>query len=270
LGTGIFLGLRSLAHHRNLTLQLAIRDLAMRYKNSVLGVLWIIGQPLLQLLLYGFVFQVVLRARWGINAGGSEVPFGLVLFVGILLHALVSETLVRAPSLIVSNTSYVKRVIFPLEILPLVNVASSVLSTIFGLVVLLVATWFFTGRIPLGVLFVPIPLILLALLTLGLGWLFAALGVFVRDLGQLTNSISTILLFTAPICYPAEMVPEKFRFLLSVNPLSIPVECIRSLLFTGHYAGWNGLCIYALCSAAVAIIGYIVFQRMRAGFADAL
>jgi len=271
VATGLVVGLRTLIYHSGLIVQLTRRDIEMRYKNSVLGTLWLIGQPLIQLMLYGFVFQIVLRSRWGVSLpNGREVPFGLMLFVGIMLHSLLADTLVRGPALIVSNTSYVKRVIFPLEILPLVNVASSFVGIAFGFVILVCATFYFSGHIPVGTLLIPIPLALLTLLTLGLGWLFSALGVFFRDLNQLSTSISTILLFTAPICYPAEMVPLQFRWLLSMNPLTIPVNCVRDLLFTNNFTGWRELGIYAIYSLVIATIGFVVFQRMRAGFADAI
>ncbi|WP_275094575.1 ABC transporter permease [Pseudomonas parasichuanensis] len=247
------------------------RDISMRYKNSVLGSLWIVGQPLLQLLLYGFVFQVVLRARWGIQTpDGRDVPFGLLLFCGILLHGLLADTLVRAPSLIVSNTSYVKRVIFPLEILPLVGAASTAVGVIFGIGILLVGVLYYSGAVPLQALLLPIPLVLLFILTVGLGWLLSAVGVFFRDLPQLTTSLATIMLFTAPICYPAEMVPQAFRWLLNINPLTIPVETVRTLIFSHDSIDWLALGSYAIVAAVTAAVGYVVFHRMRSGFADVL
>ncbi|UEG63556.1 ABC transporter permease [Stutzerimonas chloritidismutans] len=247
------------------------RDISMRYKNSVLGSVWIIGQPLLQLLLYSFVFQVVLRSRWGIQTpDGRDVPFGLLLFCGILLHGLLADTLVRTPSLIVSNTSYVKRVIFPLEILPVVTAAGTAVGVIFGIGLLLLGAFFYSVDLSWHVLLIPIPLIFLFVLTVGLGWLLSAVGVFVRDLPQLTSSLATIMLFTAPICYPVEMVPHEFRWLLRINPLTVPVETIRALIFSSSEMDWLMLGVYAIVAIAIAVFGYMVFNRMRAGFADAL
>ncbi|MFZ5956775.1 ABC transporter permease [Pseudomonas sp. QL9] len=247
------------------------RDISMRYKNSFLGSLWMIGQPLLQLLLYGFVFQVVLRSRWGIQTpDGKDVPFGLLLFCGILLHSLLADTLVRAPSLIVSNTSYVKRVIFPLEILPLVSAAGTAVGVIFGIGILLAATLYYSGTLPYQILLLPIPLALLFVFTVGIGWLLSAVGVFFRDLPQLTSSLATIMLFTAPICYPAEMVPQAFRWLLNINPLTVPVEAVRTLMFSHNKVDWPALGAYAIITTVVAALGYVVFHRMRSGFADVL
>lgn len=271
MGTGIVSGIRSIIASRGLIVQMISRDISMRYKNSLLGSIWIIGQPLLQLLLYGFVFQVVLRSRWGIQTpDGRDVPFGLLLFCGILLHSLLADTLVRSPSLIVSNTSYVKRVIFPLEILPLVSAAGTAVGVIFGIGLLLLGAIFYSVDLSWRVFLIPIPLIFLFVLTVGLGWLLSAVGVFIRDLPQLTSSLATIMLFTAPICYPAEMVPPEFRWLLNINPLTVPVEAIRSLIFSKSDLDWLVLGGYAIVTIAIAIFGYMIFHRMRAGFADAL
>ncbi|SDH36205.1 lipopolysaccharide transport system permease protein [Pseudomonas abietaniphila] len=230
-----------------------------------------IGQPLIQLLLYGFVFQVVLRSRWGIQTpSGQDVPFGLLLFGGILLHGLLADTLVRAPSLIISNTSYVKRVIFPLEILPLVNVASTVTGVFFGMIILVAGSAYYAGHLSASILLVPIPVASLVVFTVGVGWLLSAVGVFFRDLAQLTSSLATIMLFTAPICYPAEMVPVQFRWLLNINPLTIPVEAVRSLIFSSGSVNWSALVGYSLVAGFTAALGYFVFHRMRAGFADVL
>lgn len=271
LSAGIVSGIYSIIANRALIVQMVSRDVSMRYKNSVLGSVWIIGQPLLQLLLYSFVFQVVLRSRWGIQTpDGRDVPFGLLLFCGILLHSLLADTLVRTPSLIVSNTSYVKRVIFPLEILPVVTAAGTAVGVIFGIGLLLLGAFFYSVDFSWHVLLIPIPLTFLFVLTVGLGWLLSAVGVFVRDLPQLTSSLATIMLFTAPICYPVEMVPHEFRWLLRVNPLTVPVETIRALIFSSSEMDWLILGVYAIVAIAIAVFGYMVFNRMRAGFADAL
>jgi lipopolysaccharide transport system permease protein len=271
MGTGLVTSSRKIWEFRRLIAEMTKRDIVTRFKNSVLGPGWVIAQPLLQLMLYAFVFQVVLKAKWGaITLGGPEIPFGLLLFVGIILHTLLADTLVRGPSLIVSNASYVKKVIFPIELLPLINVASGVVSALFGIVAMLGITLAMLGTLSWSVLLLPIPLALLAIMTLGLGWLLSAIGVYVRDLPQLTSNLATIFLFTAPICYPAEMVPLQFRWLLDINPLTIPVEVARSLAFGNALIPWDRLAMYGLASFGVASFGLWVFNRMREGFADAL
>ena len=257
--------------NRSLIFQMTQRDISMRYKNSFFGALWMVGQPLLQLLLYGFVFQVVLKSRWGIQTpSGEDVPFGLLLFCGILLHSLLADTLVRAPSLIISNTSYVKRVIFPLDILPVVNVLSTGVGILFGILILIVGVLYSTGGISWGVLLLPIPIGGLLMFTVGAGWLLAAIGVYFRDLSQITTSLATIMLFTAPICYPAEMVPEKFRWLMNINPLTIPVETVRALVFAHDAVNWHLMGAYLAVGALMYVFGYFIFNRLRTGFADVL
>ncbi len=257
--------------NRSLIFQMTLRDISMRYKNSFFGALWMVGQPLLQLLLYGFVFQVVLKSRWGIQTpSGEDIPFGLLLFCGILLHGLLADTLVRAPSLIISNTSYVKRVIFPLEILPVVNVLSTGVGILFGLLILIAGVLYSTGAVSWGVLLLPIPIGGLLMFTVGAGWLLAAIGVYFRDLSQITTSLATIMLFTAPICYPAEMVPEKFRWLMNINPLTIPVETVRALVFAHDAVNWQAMGVYLAVGALMSVFGYFIFHRLRTGFADVL
>lgn len=271
MNAGIASGILSIILNRGLIFQMTCRDITMRYKNSFLGRLWMLGQPLLQLLLYGFVFQVVLRSRWGIQSSdGKDIPFSLILFCGILLHGLIADTLIRSPSLIVGNTSYVKRVIFPLEILPLVSAAGTAVGITFGIGILLAVTLYYSGTLPYQALLLPIPLILLFVLTVGVGWLLSAVGVFFRDLSQLTSSLSTIMLFTAPICYPAEMVPQQFRWLLNLNPLTVPVGAVRTLIFSHNEVCWASLGVYAVVACLTATLGFAVFCRMRSGFADVL
>ncbi|HSD39906.1 MAG TPA: ABC transporter permease [Rhodocyclaceae bacterium] len=263
--------LRTLKRNRSLLAQLTRRDITQRYKNSVLGAVWVVGQPLLQLMLYGFVFQVVLRSRWGLSApNGEDVPFGLVLFVGILIHTILAETLVRGPALVLSNTTYVKRVIFPLEILPVVNVLSSLVSFAFGFLVLLAATFIFVGHVSSSVWLVFIPVGFLVLMSLGIGWFLAALGVYLRDLGQLMGVFSSVLLFTAPICFPASMVPAHLSWLLQINPLTIPVNAVRALLFGADPVSFESVFAYGFVSLVVMVVGYWFFNKMRIGFADVL
>jgi lipopolysaccharide transport system permease protein len=261
---------RTLLDNRELIAGLTKRDVAQRFRSSMLGPVWLVAQPLLLLALYSFVFQIVLRARWGIEGpGGSPVPFGLVLFVGLVLHAIIADTLVRAPATITANVSLVKRVIFPLEILPVVNVASSLVTALVSFGILAIAMVVFGGFLhPVSVLCV-VPVLALAMLTMGVGWMLAALGVYVRDLNQIAPVVSTLLLFTAPIVYPMEMVPEEFRFLLAANPLTIPVEWCRQILFDGTFLYTPGIGYIAL-SILVYVLGFGFFRVLRREFADVL
>jgi lipopolysaccharide transport system permease protein len=263
--------MRSLVRNRGLLFSMASRDIAQKYRSSTLGAFWVIGQPILQMLLYSFVFEVVLRSKWGLKApSGAEVPFGLMLFIGLLLFGILAETLVRSPTLLPSNSSYVQKVIFPLEILPVVTVISSLVSFGFGFLIVVIACLFYGVGFHFGAVLVVFPLFALLVMTLGLGWLFSALGVFFRDLGQVSPSLATILMFTSPVCYPSTMVPAEFRWLLGINPLTIPIETFRDFLLRGESSQLAALAWYWLVALLVAGFGYFVFHRTRSGFADAL
>ena len=255
--------------YRSLIWRLTWRDVEQRYRNSVFGVLWLVGQPLIQLALYSFVFQVVLRSRWGIHGSGGPVPFALILFVGLMLHVMLADMFMRAPAAVTSNVSYVKRVIFPVQILPVVFVGSSLLTLMLALTVLVVATLLIVGHLPVSALLLFVPVLALLLMTLGLAWLMAGLGVYLRDLNQLAPHISMILMFTAPVVYPSSMVPERFHWLLFINPLTLPVVMARQLLFQG-VVDFSGLPTYLLVACLVLVGGRWMFERLRVGFADVL
>ncbi len=247
------------------------RDLASRYKNSVLGWLWLLGQPLLQLALYSFVFGLILRTRWGItNPSGEEVPFGLILFSGILLHGVLAETLTRGPGLILGYPAYVKRVVFPLEIIPLSSALGATWLCTVGMALLLVAHLIVVQTAHLTWLLIPLPLAMVFLMALALAQLLGALGVFFRDLAQLSSHLSTIALFTAPICFPSTIVPEGYRWLFQINPLTVPVETLHELLFAGTLPPIMPIVAHIAATLIILMITRWIFNRLRAGFADAV
>lgn len=261
--------MRQLAYNRHLLSQLVLRDVTGRYKGSFMGVAWSVINPVLMLLVYLFVFGVVFNARRG-EAGSNLSEFGLALFCGILVHGLFSECLVRAPSAIVSQPSYVKKIVFPLEILPLVSVGSALFHYLIGLAVLLAFTSA-SGNPPAPPALL-LPLILLPLLLMGTGvaWLFSALAVYLRDVGQLTGLLSTLLLFLSPVFYPVSAVPKDLQFLMKLNPLTVPIEASRGILLHGQAPDWEMLAWYALISLASCWLGFAFFQKTREGFADVL
>ncbi|WP_109368551.1 ABC transporter permease [Ochrobactrum soli] len=262
--------LRQAKRYRSLIYSLVYRDIVMRFRQSAFSFLWLILQPLCLLLVYSFVFQVVMRVRWqDATFSNAGVPVGLILFTGLSVYTLLAEALIRCPAIISSSTSYVKKVVFPLALLPMVVVFSAlVLATIaLGLIVLI--TIAFITPVSAWTPLVVIPLLALACMALGIGWYMAALGVYFRDINQITPFLSTILLFTAPICYPKEMVPQQFGLMLQINPLTIPVETIRAMIFGGSI-NFESLGIYCVISIAVMMTGYFFFQRLRVGFADVL
>lgn len=260
---------------RHLILQLVRRDVSGRYKGSFGGAAWAVLTPMLMLAVYLFVFGVVFNPRRAATGAGplsaaDLSAFGISLFCGMLVHGLFSECLTRAPAVIVGQPAYVKRIVFPLEILPLVTVGAALFHFGVGLVVLLAGAALF-GTLPGWHLFaLPLVIVPLLLLSAGITWLFAALAVYLRDIGQLTGLLATVLLFLSPVFYPLDALPQDLRWLAIANPLSIPIEATRDLLLRARMPDLNVLAGYWAACAVVARLGLLWFEKTRRGFADVL
>ena len=262
--------IESLLRNRQLIVQMTRREVAGRYKGSVLGLAWSFLTPILMLAVYTFVFSVVFKARWGTDGDESKTQFALVLFVGMIVHGLFAEVLNRAPGLILSNVNYVKKVVFPLDVLPVIAMGAALFHASISLAVLLIAFALFNGYLHWTIIFVPVVLLPLVILTLGVAWIFASLGVFLRDVGQTVGIITTVMLFLAPIFYPVTALPEEVRPLIMANPLTFIIEEARGVVILGRMPEWTGLGIYTLAATAVAWAGFAWFQKTRKGFADVL
>ena len=261
--------LGSLLNHRELIWEMVKRDFIGRYKGSFMGMAWSLFHPLLMLVVYTLVFSVAFKARWGVGEE-SKVAFGLVLFSGMIVHGLFAECLNRAPSLIVSQPNYVKKVVFPLEVLPWVAVLSALLHFLVSLGLLLVFCLASGVGLQPGVALVPLVTLPLILMALGLTWLFAALGVYLRDIAQGMGVLTTVLMFLSPVFYPASSLPEGFRRLLAFNPLTLPIEQIRDVMLWGKPIHWDAWGISLLIGCGTAWMGFWWFQKSRKGFADVL
>ena len=259
----------SLWRNRGLLKTLVQREVLGRYRGSVLGVLWSFFNPVFMLLIYTFVFSVVFKARWN-NASESKTEFALVLFAGLIVFNLFSECFNRAPGLILSNVNYVKKVVFPLEILPWVSLGAALFHASISLCVWLVAYLIYFGIPHLTVLLVPLIILPLLLLIIGLTWCLSALGVYLRDVSQFTGMLTSVLMFLSPIFYPITALPERYRPLLLLNPLTPVIEQARDVLFWGQLPNFSMLLIYIVASAAIAWLGFAWFQKTRVGFADVL
>jgi lipopolysaccharide transport system permease protein len=255
--------------HRALIRTLAWRDVLQRYRGSTFGLLWSLFHPLVMLGVFTFVFSQVFSARWGTEVE-STADFGVVLFTGLVIFWMFSECVGRAPTLMLENPAYIKRVVFPLEILPWVVVVSGLFHTAVNLVVLLAAVAWLSGGLTWTVLALPLVVAPIALLSLGACWFFSALGVYVRDVQQIMPVALTALLFLTPIFYPATAVPEAFRTLLALNPLATAADQAREALIFGRPPAWEALGAALLGSWAVAWFGLAWFLRTRRGFADVL
>ena len=245
------------------------REVLGRYRGSVLGIFWSFANPLFMLAVYTFVFSTIFKARWT-GGTGSKIEFALVLFAGLIVFNLFSECISRAPSLILSNVNYVKKVVFPLEILPVVGLLSALFHSAVSLVVWLLAYLFLVGIPHITVLYLPLILVPLLLFTMGLSWALASLGVFLRDVSQFVNIAMTVLMFLSPIFYPATALPEAYRQLLSANPLVPAIEQTRAVLYFGISPDFQTLAIYWIATFVVAWLGFAWFQSTRKGFADVL
>ena len=260
----------SLWRNRQLILQMTKREVVGRYQGSALGLIWTFLNPVFMLVVYTFVFSVVFKARWGVGVEESKTQFAVVLFVGMLVHGLFAEVLNRAPSLVLSNVNYVKKVVFPLEILPIVSMAAALFHSLISLGVLLIAFVLFNGYLHWTAVLVPLVMLPLVILTLGLAWMLASLGVFLRDVSQTIGIITTVMLFLAPVFYPVTALPEKMRPWIMANPLTFIIEQAREVLIWGRVPDLIGLGCYTAVAMVTTWAGYACFQKTRKGFADVL
>ena len=258
-----------LLKHRELLWGLVKRDFIGRYKGSMLGIAWALFNPLLMLAIYTIVFSVAFKARWG-SAEENHATFAIILFSGMIIQNLFAECLNRAPSLILVHANYVKKVIFPIEILPWVVLFSALMHFVVSFFVLVLFCLLIKMPIYWGVLYLPIILLPLVLILMGCSWAFSALGVYLRDLPQIVTVLTTISLFLAPIFYPMEALPKLFQAFITWNPVTLPVIEIRDVMLWGKPIDWFDWSVSFAISLGVCFIGFWLFQKTRRGFADVL
>lgn len=253
--------------HRTLIGRLVRRELEARYRGSMLGALWIVITPLLMLAVYTFVFTNIFQARWG-SQGHNSMEFALLLFSGLIIYGIFAECVTRAPGLMLDNVSYIKKVVFPLEVLPVVHLMVGLVGALFGLAILLLFYLPVLGLPPLTILLLPLAVAPVCLVTLGVSWFLASVGVYLRDIRQMVGVIVTLLMFLSPIFYPLEAVPAAFRGIILLNPFTIVLEQSKELLFWGVLPNlWAWGLLFA-GSYACAWLGYVWFVKTRHGFAD--
>jgi lipopolysaccharide transport system permease protein len=260
----------SLWKHRELVFQLTRREVAGRYRGSMLGLLWSFVNPVLMLAVYTFVFSVVFKARWTEGGDQSQISFAVTLFAGLIVFNIFSECVNRAPQLIVSQPNYVKKVVFPLEILPWVSLLAALFHAAISLVILLTLLLLTKHNIHVSAIFLPLILLPLVLWTMGLGWFLSSLGVFLRDIGQIVGVATTALLFLTPIFFPVSALPPRLQVLSKLNPLALPVEQARAAIIFGRPLAWDALVVSLLVSLVALYLGYWWFQKTRRGFADVI
>jgi lipopolysaccharide transport system permease protein len=261
--------LASLVRHRELLLNLIRRNVAARYRGSFLGIGWTVLQPLLMLAVYTYVFGVVFQTRWRPESAGHG-EFALALFCGLIPFGFLAECASAAPSAVIANANYVKRVVFPLELLPVVTVGSAFVVAAMNTLVLVGATFVVLGVPPPTVLLLPVAAVPCVLLGLALAWLLAMLGVFVRDTASIVAFLTQVVFFMTPIVYPPSAVPERFRDLVYLNPLAVLVELWRALALGIVAAPWFEAGILTAVAAVLGLVGRAVFIRAQRAFADVL
>jgi lipopolysaccharide transport system permease protein len=249
--------------------QLIHREIVGRYRGSVLGILWSLLTPLFMLAVYTFVFGTIFKARWS-EGDTTTSEFAILLFSGLVPFQLFSEVVNRAPGLVLANTNYVKKVVFPLEILPVVALGSSLFHACVSLVVLFGFMLAFMGSIPATACLLPVIWTPFLLMTLGLAWFLASLGVYFRDISQFLGTLVTALMFLSPIFFPTSALPDWLRPYLFLNPLTLPIEQTRAVLIWGLAPDFAALAAYAVAAIVVASLGYTWFEKTRKGFADVL
>jgi lipopolysaccharide transport system permease protein len=251
---------------------LSQRQFLQRYQGSFFGVLWPFLSAAIQMAIYAFIFSVVLKARWqqiGISGPQEELPFWLVMFAGMIVYFFCSEMIGAAPGMITSVPSYVKKIKFPLAVLPIVNLLVSLATSSIFLLILMVAIAV-VDTFHWQILFAPLVFMQAAFWCLGLCWMLAAAGVFIRDLQQAVPFLLQIMLFLTPIFYPVSAVPQKFQVFIQVNPLAFLVETFRNLALWGIPPSWGIFTAWSVASILFAYGGLLMFQRLRAAFADVL
>lgn len=276
--------LRSLFTHRHLLMQFLRRDLAQRYEGSVVGVAWSLLLPLVMLAVYVFVFGVVFgpgtvrgaAAEAGAGAGAAAASplaeIGLTLFSGMIAHALLTDCLVRAPQCVLSQPSYVKRIVFPLEVLPLTVVGSAYVQFLISWGVLVAAALWWSGGAAAGWMMLLGPVVVLPLVLMGAGIALAlsALTVYLRDVAQVAPMVATVLMFLSPVFYPVERLPVALQDWIALSPLTVPIEALRAVTLHGVWPEPTAFGLHLLVSAAVLVLGWALFQATRRGFADVL
>jgi lipopolysaccharide transport system permease protein len=256
--------------HRQLLLRLSWREVQARYRGSWLGVVWSLLNPLLMLALYTFLFTVVFEARWNAQVEEGKLDYALSLFAGLIIFNLFAETISTASGLMLANSNYVKRVVFPLEVLPLARFLSGLVQSGFSLAILLGFGLIYRGQLPWTVVLVPLMVLPAALLTLGVAYFLSSLGVFVRDVGNLVGMATTVLMFLSPVMYPQDRLPPEVQPVLDWNPLAPIVTNFRRVTIEGQMPDWGSWASVTLVGAALLWLGLTWFIKSKNAFADVL
>lgn len=261
---------KSILTNRELIYQMIEREILSRYKGSIFGIAWSFLNPILMLVIYTLVFSVVFKAKWGLSTSESKVEFALILFAGMIVFNFFAEVINRAPFLIIHNINYVKKIVFPLEILSIVSIGTALIQTFISFLILFLALTIVDESINATIIYLPLIFIPFITMSLGISWILASLGVYIRDIGQIIGVFTTVLMFLSPVFYPLESLPENLRIWVMLNPMTFIIEQVRQVVIVGELPDFMGLGLYSVIGSFLMYCGYVWFQKTRRGFADVL
>ena len=251
--------------------RMTLRGIAERYRGSIFGMAWALLTPIMMLAVYTFIFTQVFPVKWGQDVSKmGTFQFSILLFIGLSLYQFFSEVLLDAGPLMANNANYVKKVVFPLQALSIISVNKALFQLLVALLVIIIFQLIWGSGLPATVILSPLILLPFVFLALGLSWFFAGVGTYLRDVNQVLAPITTALLFLGPILYPLDTMPEHIRPYLYLNPVTFPVEELRTVLIWGQLPSWNGLAIYSLIACLICLLGRLWFDKVKKGFADVL
>lgn len=255
--------------YRSLTSELSKREVLGRYRGASFGLLWSLISPFLMLIVYTIAFGYVLKSRWP-HTGGSTSEFALILFLGLIVHGFFAECISRAPMLIVGNSNLVKRIIFPLDILPWPMVLSALFHVFANCIVFAVLFLAFNHFLHWTIIFLPLVILPLVILTVGVSWFLASLGVFMRDISQIMGVVATAMLFLSSAIVPVDTLPAEYQTLFRLNPLTFIIDQAREAAIWGNIPNFGGLALYSIGALIVAFLGFAWFNKTKRGFADVI
>jgi len=265
-----FINLEYIVIHKDLLIQLTKREIDLRHRGTKLGHLWSIVTPSLMLCLYLFVFGLIFGGKFGVLENENIFDFALALFLGLSLFNVISETIGNGPTLIVSQPNFVKKVVFPLELISVAKVLSSMYFCLFSIIICVSIVPFTHGTITLKIFYMPIILGPLLMISLGISWSLAALGVFFRDLNQTTNFTSTLLMYASAVVYSPAKLPLTAYKILKYNPILITINSLRQILLWNIKLDFYSIAYSYFFGAFTMISGYYLFKRLRPYFAEVL
>ncbi len=260
--------IESILKNKDLILQLTKRNILLKYRGSLLGFIWSFLQPIIQLAIYTFAFSIVFKAKWGIE-NESHFDFALILFASLNVFNLLGDVMRESPFLILNHTSYVKKVVFPLELLPIAHLLTVAFNTTISLIIFILLFAFLgASPIPMSIFMLPLILVPLMFLSLASAYFISSLCVYFRDIAQIVGNAVTVLMFVSPVFFSIDRISQKYQWLLLLNPLSHILDASRSVMIFGRYPQISYLVAYWLLSILALALGYWWFQRSRISFGD--